>query len=180
MTAAPGARVLAIASSLPLGRVADWAAVVANPGVDPATVNPAAAADIGVPLLHRCAAAMPWEWRQANALSDQERLRVAARHMRMAAISGHFTGRACEQVMRLFEERKPIGPSPWRARPALLSTAQGQGGGEDPGWAFKRSRAAEVIPCLQHFDTVEGCADILYATRLAGAPLNLNPAAAVA
>jgi hypothetical protein len=40
-----------------------------------------------------------------------------------------------------------------------------------------QARAAEVVLCLRNFDTVEGCADLLYASRLAGAPL--NPAAAV-
>ena len=50
---------------------------------------------------------MPWEWRQANAFSEQRRLQIAARHMHMAATAGHLHGAACEKVMRLFEERKP-------------------------------------------------------------------------
>ncbi len=186
--ASPGARVLAVASSLPMGRVADWAgAVGARPvSVDPRAVDPAIAVDGA--LVHRCAVAMPWEWRQANAFTVQDRLKVAARHMHMAALSGHLTGHACEKVMRLFEERKPIDESLWTAVKAERNQAiiafqmaedmRNHGGGADPVRAFMKSRAAEVIQCLQHFDTAEGCADILYATRLAGAPL--NPAAAVA
>lgn len=184
---APGQRVLVIASSLPMGRVMDWAgAVGARPAsVDPRTVDPATGGD-GV-LLHRCAVAMPWEWRQADAFTAQDRLKVAARHMRMAAVSGHLTGRACEAVMRLFEERKPISETLWADVKAERNAAaiefqiaedmRGMGDA-DPARAFMNSRAAEVIQCLQHYDTAEGCADILYATRLAGAPL--NPAAAVA
>jgi hypothetical protein len=38
-------------------------------------------------------------------------------------------------------------------------------------------RAAEVMESLRHYDTVEGCADLLYATRLAGAPLSPDAAA---
>lgn len=72
--AAPGSRVLALAASLPAGRVADWAAVVrARPvSVVPRTVEAApAAAGEG---WHRCAVAMPWEWRQATAFTEEERL----------------------------------------------------------------------------------------------------------
>lgn len=186
----PGSRVLVVASSLPLPRVIDWAATVgAQPvGVDPRVVDPAAARDLGVPMLHRCAAAMPWEWRQANAFTERERLQVASRHMRMAAVNGRLNGRACELVMRLFEERKPIDAGLWadvqseRAKAMvayqLAATMHAQGGGQDPVQAFKTARAAEVIQCLEHFDSVEGCADLLYATRLAGVPL--NPALAVA
>jgi len=54
----------------------------------------------------------------------------------------------------------------------------GQGGAEPPARALATARAAEVVLCLRDFHTAEGCADLLYATRLAGAPL--NPAAAVA
>ncbi|MBS4728284.1 NAD-binding protein [Mycobacterium sp. SM1] len=35
-------------------------------------------------MLHRCQVAMPWEWRQANAFSAQDRLRIAARHALLA------------------------------------------------------------------------------------------------
>ena len=180
-SAAPGARVLAIASSLPMAQVIDWAAAVgARPvSVDPRKVD--AAPDLDGSLLHRCAVAMPWEWRQANAFTEQDRLKVAARHMHMAAISGHLAGNACETVMRLFEERKPIDDKLWeevqKERFAALISYQlndqtrGQGGSE-PARILMTARAAEVVECLRHYDTAEGCADILYATRLAGAPLN--------
>jgi len=187
-SSAPGARVLAVASSLPVGRVMDWAGVVgARPvSVDPRTVDPGAAVVDGS-LLHRCAVAMPWEWRQANAFTERDRLKVASRHMRMASASGHLHGPSCEKVMRLFEERKPISPELWAGVQAerfealtsyqLADQMRGHGGSE-PARLLLTARAAEVVECLQRFDTAEGCADILYAARLAGAPL--NPAAAVA
>ena len=185
--AAPGARVLAIASSLPMAQVIDWAgAVGARPvSVDPKKLGPAA--DLDGHMVHRCAVAMPWEWRQANAFTEQDRLRVAARHMHMAATAGHLSGAACEKVMRLFEERKPIDDALWEAvrnerfialvEYEMANRARGEGGSE-PARALATARAAEVIECLRHYDTAEGCADLLYATRLAGAPL--SPAAAVA
>ena len=150
-------------------------------------VSPATAAEIGAVMLHRCQVAMPWEWRQANAFDTQSRLQVAARHMRMSALAGHLTGRGCETVMRLFESRKPIPDEVWADVAAERSQAlialqmagsmAGQGGA-DPARAFRTARAAEVMACLKYFHTAEGCADLLYAARLAGAPL--NPAAAVA
>jgi hypothetical protein len=49
---------------------------------------------------------------------------------------------------------------------------------EDKGPAQARrlatARAAEVIECLRHYDTAEGCADLLYATRLAGEGLEVH------
>jgi hypothetical protein len=42
---------------------------------------------------------VPWEWRQANAFTEEERLRVAARHMLMAANAGHLTAHGCLRVM---------------------------------------------------------------------------------
>jgi hypothetical protein len=184
--AAPGARVLAIASSLPMDQVMDWAdAVRARAvGVDAKKLGPI---DLAGNMAHRCAVAMPWEWQQANAFTEQDRLQIAARHMHMAATAGHLSGAAaCERVMRLFEERKPIDPALWvdvskERIVALLeyeSAMRMRGsGGSEPARALATARAAEVIECLRHYDTAEGCADLLYATRLAGAPL--SPAAAV-
>ncbi len=187
--ALPGARMLALASSVPLGRVTDWASMVGARAVsvDAAKVEPATSADLGGTLLHRCAVAMPWEWHQANAFTAPERLQVAARHMRMAAVSGHLAGQACEQVMRLFEQHAEIDDDLWARVQAerieamvayqMADQMRGQGGGVDPAQAFRTARAAEVVGCLRDYDTVEGCADLLYASRLAGAPL--NPAVAV-
>ena len=186
--AAPGARVLALASSLPMGHVIDWAgAVSARPvSVNPREVERSTGIDLS--MLHRCAVAMPWEWRQANAFTEQDRLKVAARHMYMAATAGHLGGGACEQVIELFEERKPIDEALWAevAKQRFMALIEyqtamsnaGQGGAEPPARALATARAAEVVLCLRDYDTAEGCADLLYATRLAGAPL--NPAAAVA
>ena len=130
---------------------------------------------------------MPWEWRQANAFTAQQRLQVAARHMHMAATAGHLSGGACEKVMRLFEERKPIDDALWKeVRDAryvavieyeLAVDRLGYGGWE-PARKFATARAAEVMECLRHYYTVDGCADLLYATRLAGAPLSPDAAAA--
>lgn len=184
--ASPGGRVLAVASSLPMDQVIDWAGEV---GARPVSVDPkaiAAAPDAGV--LHRCAVAMPWEWRQANAFSEQERFRVASRHMYMAVSAGLLSGSgACEQVMEQFELRQPIDDALWRDvdRARFMSLIEyemamrsaGQGGAE-PARALAAARAAEVVLCLRNYSTAEGCADLLYASRLAGAPL--NPAAAVA
>lgn len=112
-TAAPGLRVLAFAASVPMARVMDWAAVVgARPvSVDPRTIDPAPAhGDEGQ---HRCAVAMPWEWQQAIAFSEQQRLQVAVRHMLMAASAGHLNAPACERVMDAFERGVPITDSEW-------------------------------------------------------------------
>lgn len=186
---APGSRVLAVGSTAPMQRTMDWAGALGARavGLDARSVAPATALELGGVLLHRCQVAMPWDWRQATAFGTPERLQVAARHMRMAAVSGHLNGRACEQVMRLFEERKPISAELWaevqaeRTRALVdyqIAASMAHQGGASPEQAFRHARAAEVIAALEHFDTVEGCADLLYATRLAGAPL--NPAAAVA
>ena len=63
---------------------------------------------------------------------------------------------------------------------AAQTPAPGAGPGPGPGIprTLATARAAEVVLCLREYHTAEGCADLLYATRLAGAPL--NPAAAVA
>ncbi|MCH9731999.1 MAG: hypothetical protein K0U84_20390 [Actinomycetia bacterium] len=185
--AAPGARVLAIASSLPMDQVIDWAGTVgARPvGVDPRTVVRAASSDGS--LSHRCAVAMPWEWQQANAFSERERERVAGRHMHMAATAGHLAGQhACEQVINLFEERKPISDALWAAvnKERFMALIQyqmavrsaGQGGAESPARLLAMARAAEVVLCLRHCGTAKGCADLLYAARLAGVPLNADAA----
>lgn len=184
--AAPGIRVLAIASSMPMEQMIDWASAVGARPVSVLAEQAASVAAVEGPMVHRCAVAMPWEWRQANAFNDQQRLQVAARHMHMAASAGHLRGAACEKVMRLFEGRKPIEGSLWEdvrterfmalVDYELEMQSQGQGG-SDPARLLGSARAAEVIECLRHYDTAEGCADLLYAARLAGAPL--NPVAAV-
>lgn len=187
--AAPGLRVLAFAASVPMSRVIDWAATVgARPvSVDPRTIDPAPAhGDHGQ---HRCAIAMPWEWQQANAFSERQRLQVATRHMLMAASAGHLNDPACERVIDAFERGEPITDSDWADVRQAMAVAWvnyemarsgvTMGGGATPAeWAFRTARAAEVVYCLRDHRSAEGCADLLYATRLAGAPL--NPAAAVA
>ena len=130
---------------------------------------------------------MPWEWRQANAFSEQDRLKVAARHMHMASTTGHLSSGACEEVIDLFESRKPIDEALWRDvdRQRFMSLIEyemamrsaGHGGAE-PARALASARAAAVVLCLRNYATAEGCADLLNASRFAGAPL--NPAAAVA
>lgn len=188
--AAPGSRVLALASSLPAGRVSDWAGTVgARPvHVDGRTVDGASANGWGQ---HRCAAAMPWEWRQANMFSEQQRLQVAAQQLRLAAEAGHLNDPRALRVIELFERRKPISDSDWAdvkdagakafVEYMAASMSSNAVGGTDPtpvAWAFRTARAAEVVLCARESATAEGCADLLYATRLAGAPL--NPSAAVA
>lgn len=188
-TAAPGLRVLAFAASVPMSRVMDWAAVVgARPvSVDPRTIDPAPAhGDEGQ---HRCAVAMPWEWQQASAFSEQQRRQVAVRHMLMAANAGHLTAPGCERVMDAFERGAPITDSDWAdvhqafavacVNYEMARSSVTTGGGATPlEWAFRTARAAEVVWCLRDFGSAEGCADLLYASRLAGAPL--SPASAVA
>jgi hypothetical protein len=184
--AAPGERVLAIASSMQEALVIDWADEVRAKSVAVVAKKVGPAVDLDAHMLHRCQVAMPWEWRQANAFTEQDRLRIAARHMHMAATAGHLHGAACEKVMRLFEERKPIDDGLWEdvrqerfnalIEYELAAQMSGHGGAE-PARALAAARAAEVIECLRHYNTAEGCADLLYATRLAGAPL--SPDAAV-
>ena len=184
--AAPGARVLAIASSLPIDRVTDWAGEV---GARSVSVNAnTAPKDIELPpTRHRCQVAMPWEWQQAHAFSEAQRHQVAARHMLMAAMEGHLHSRACEKVMDLIDSRKPIDDALWpevqKERFMALIEYQtamknaGQGGAEPPARLLATARAAEVVECMRHHTTAEGCADLLYATRLAGAPLSPGEAA---
>lgn len=187
---APGLRVLVLASTLPIDRVTDFAAAVgARPvSVDPRAIDPMPAPSGGGQ--HRCAVAMPWEWKQAHAFSEQQRAQVAARQMLMAATAGHLTDWACQRVIGAFERGNPITTSDWadvnQARAlavanydmARMGVSTGGRDAASPEWAFRTARAAEVVWCLRDPLTAEGCADLLYATRLAGAPL--NPAAAVA
>lgn len=185
--AAPGSRVLAIASSLPMDQVMDWAAEVsARPvAVDPKSITKPAAVDMA--MAHRCAVAMPWEWNQANRFDESERRRVAARHGYMAMTAGGLTSGPCEEVVELFDAGQPIPESLWhevakaRMKPLteymLQMQSAGQGGAE-PARALAAARAAEVVLCLRHSSTAEGCADLLYATRLAGAPLTQTAAVA--
>jgi len=185
--ASPGSRVLAVASSLPMNQVMDYAAEV---GARPVYVDPKAItkpAPVDMTMAHRCAVAMPWEWQQANRFDERERHRVASRHMYMAVSSGGLTSGAAEEVMDLVELRQPVPEALWRevdkARFMSLIEYQQQmqhagRGGANPARALASARAAEVILNLRHHETAEGCADLLYAARLAGAPL--NPDAAVA
>lgn len=109
--------------------------------------------------------------------------------MLMAASAGHLNAPACERVMDAFERGVPITDSEWAdVRQAfavacvnyeMARSGVTNGGGATPvEWAFRTARAAEVVWCLRDFRSAEGCADLLYASRLAGAPL--NPAVAVA
>jgi hypothetical protein len=185
--AAPGSRVLAVASSLPMGQVIDWAGEV---GARPVSVNSkevARATGIDPSSSHRCAVAMPWEWQQANNFTDQDMLKVAARHSQMAASVTQMSGHATDRVIDLFEARKPIDDTLWSdvAKQRFMTIIEyqtamsnaGAGGADSPARLLAQARAAEVVMCLRNFDTVDGCADLLYSARLAGAPL--NPAAAV-
>lgn len=183
--AAPGSRVLAIASSLPMDQVMDWAAEVsARPvAVDPKSITKPAAVDMA--MAHRCAVAMPWEWNQANRFDESERRRVAARHGYMAMTAGGLTSGPCEEVVELFDAGQPIPESLWhevataRMKPLteyMLQMQSAGHGGADPARALAAARAAEVVLCLRHSTTAEGCADLLYATRLAGAPLSQTAA----
>lgn len=186
--AAPGTRVLAIASSLKYEQMLDYTREVNARAVEVSAEAIPAATDLDGHLVHRCELAMPWEWRQAHAFDEQRRLQMAARHMYMAANTGHLHGAACEKVMRLFEERKPIDEALWAQvrQERFLALVDyetavrnlGHGGAEPPARALATVRAAEVIESLRHYDTAEGFADLLYATRLAGAPLSPGAAAA--
>lgn len=187
--AAPGGRVLAIASSQPMDRVMDWAGEV---GARPVSVNPKTVpTDLELPATrHRCQVGMPWEWQQAHQFSEEKRHQVAARHVLMAAMEGHLHSPACEEVMDRFEARKPIDDALWqevtRERFGALIEYQtamanaGHGGAVDPARALATARAAEVVECLRTHTTAEGCADLLYAARLAGAPLAPSEVAASA
>ncbi|MEW2484283.1 hypothetical protein AB0876_32325 [Mycobacterium sp. NPDC049093] len=187
--ASPGTRVLAIASSQPMDRVMDWAGEV---GARPVSVNPKTVAhDLELPATrHRCQVGMPWEWQQAHAFSEEKRHQVASRHVLMAAVEGHLHSPACEEVMDRFEARKPIDDALWpevtRERFGALIEYQtamanvGHGGATDPARALVTARAAEVVECLRTHLTPEGCADLLYAARLAGAPLTAAEAVATA
>lgn len=189
--AAPGSRVLALAAGLPLDRVADWAALVGARAVsvDPRTIE-AAAAQPGDGQ-HRCAAAMPWEWRQANTFDDRKRRQVAAQYAATAAETGHLSDPACRRVIDAFTRGQGITESDWAdIRQAHAGacvnydiarmTVAAVGGASDPApleRAFRTARAAEVVLCLREANTAEGCADLLYASRLAGAPLSPGAAA---
>jgi hypothetical protein len=184
--AAPGTRVLAIASSIKMADQIGWVEQVGAQPVEVLAKNVGSGMDLGH-TLHRCEVAMPWEWRQANAFDAEQRLQFAARHMHMAVTAGHLNGAACEKVMRLFEERKPIADELWEqvhqerfnalVEYDLAHDRLGFGNAE-LARLLATVRAAEVIESLHHYDTAEGCADLLYATRLAGAPLSAEAAVA--
>lgn len=189
---APGIHVLAIASSIKMANAIDWADELnAQPVEVPAAkfitaeAASAAAATIGH-TLHRCEVAMPWEWQQANASDERERLRLAVKQMHLAFTVSHLNGPACEQVMRLFELRERTSDELWGAvkleRLGVLvdyDTAKSRisYGAPELARLLAKARAAEVVESLRRYNTVEGFADLLYASRLAGAPL--SPADAV-
>jgi hypothetical protein len=79
--AAPGTRVLAIASATP--GVDGWAKELGAQAVQLKAAEVRPVADLGH-THHRCEVGMPWEWRQANTFDAHDRLRIAARHMHMA------------------------------------------------------------------------------------------------
>jgi len=190
--AAPGSRVLVLAAALPIDRVADWAALLgARPvSVDPRTIDPAAAHH--GEGQHRCAAAMPWEWQQANAFDHRQRRQIAAQYAAEAAAAGHLNDPACTRVIDAFRRGQAITESDWADITQAHAVAcvnydmtrmavHAGGAASDPSpleRVFRTARAAEVVLCLRESSTAEGCADLLYASRLAGAPLSPTSAAA--
>lgn len=175
----PGGRMLVLAGSDSADRVSSWASSTGarSVAVEAALVDPQLFAD----GQHRCQAAMPWEWNQAQSLAESERMRIAERHMLMAITAGHLNDPIYEDVSRLFQLQKPISDSIWAGLQQQWNDAivayqleqQNTGlGGADPLRQFITARAAELMLCLQHADTADGCADILYLARLAGIPLN--------
>ncbi|WP_292981269.1 hypothetical protein [Mycobacterium sp.] len=190
-----GTHVLAIASSIKMANQMEWAHEVSAQPVEVLAAKfatfegaSAAAANIGH-THHRCEISMPWEWQQANSFDNQGRLRIAAKYMHLAMSAGGLNGAASEEVLRLFEMRAPISDELWgkvqqERLMALVEydTAKSRISYGAPGLArlLAKARAAEVMESLRHYDTAEGFADLLYATRLAGAPLSPADAAVAA
>lgn len=180
----PGGRMLVLAGSGPAELVSGWAAATgARPVAVEASLADPQQFDGGQ---HRCQAAMPWEWRQAQGLAEPERMRIAERHMLMAITAGHLNGPIYEDLSRLFQLQKPIPDSirdglQQRWNDAILAyqlEQQNAGlGGADPLRQFITARAAELMLCLQYAETADGCADILYLARLAGIPYQSIPGA---
>lgn len=181
----PGLSVLAVASSMPMERTSDWAHSMGAKAVrvDPISVDPI---DVGGAGQHRCAAASEWDWRQANGFDPAGMRQVAERHMLMACNAANMYTPNILAVHQAFQMNQPISDEIWNGVLAEYNNAiieyqmaKAAGvGGMDPERAFMKARAAEVVWCLRDYGSVDGFADLLYATRLAGAPL--NPAAAVA
>lgn len=184
--AAAGTRVLALAAAVPREHLADWASQV---GARPVSLDPrlvAAAAAAPGAGQHRCEAVMPWEWQQANTFHERKRRKVAAQCATAATEAGHLNNPACRRVIDAFTRGQAITESDWAditqahveawvdydlARMA----AHAIGGSTDPSpieWTFRTARAAEVVQCLREANSAAGCADLLYASRLAGAPLS--------
>lgn len=185
--AAPGIRVLALAAAVPRDHLADWAAQV---GARPVSLDPriiAAAAAAPGAGQHRCEAVMPWEWQQANTFHERKRRKVAAQCATAATEAGHLNNPACRRVIDAFTRGQAITESDWADITQVhveawvdydlaRMAAHAVGGSTDPSpieWTtFRTARAAEVVQCLRETSTAAGFADLLYASRLAGAPLN--------
>ena len=143
--------------------------------------------------MHRCQVAMPWEWKQAQmALSEAERQVVAVRLAQTAVRTGHLCDPRSDRVLDLVARRQPVSAADWQDARSAWAAAWVEYSLAAKRVAdhnvtsevrsverlFRTARAAEAIACLRDAATAEGCADVLYAARLAGA--RLDPAWAVA
>lgn len=185
--ASPGSRPLVMASTWPLDRVQDWASQVGARAVsvDPRTIEAGSAGGTGQ---HRVAVAMPWDWQQAQSLSVDERVELAPRLAANAALSGGLSMPGCRQAIDLVEQGAELTASDWadvereyqQASSAYDLSKSGisltGGEAQAPEWTFRTARAAEAVLCLRNASTGEGFADLLYASRLAGAPLGVMTA----
>lgn len=181
--AEPGARTLVVAATAPVGRVQDWAAKLGARAVsvDERTVTPAPAGPGGQ---HRCEAAMPWDWRQANGFRPDQRRNVAVH--RAAAALAPVTLPACTRVVEAIQRGHTLPESAWAEAEAEQATARvaynmAAAAGGAPGAAplahvFRVLAASDAALSLRD-TTTEGLADVLYAARLAGAPLPSDEAA---
>lgn len=181
--AEPGARTLVLAATQPVARVQDWAAKLGAQAVsvDERTVTPAPAGPGGQ---HRCEAAMPWDWQQANVVRPAQRRGVAVH--RAAAALAPVTLPACARVVEAIQRGHALPESAWAEAEAEQATARvaynmAAAAGGAPGAAplahvFRVLAASDAALSLRDTSN-EGLADVLYAARLAGAPLPSDEAA---
>lgn len=184
MDASPGTRPLVMAATWSMDRVQDWASQVGARAVsvDARTVEAGSAGGAGQ---HRTAVASPWDWQQANVLGVDERMGLAPQLAANAAMSGSLSTPACRLAIDLAGQGAELTASDWadverdyqQASSAFDLSKSGisltGGDAQAPEWTFRTARAAEAVLCLRNSSTVEGFADLLYASRLAGAPLGV-------
>ena len=170
-----GGKMLTIASTLPVDRIEQWAGQFgATPvsvnfqSVDPRTFGEG---------VHRAAVANEWDWQYANSLDEQGRNVIRQRHMLMACNATGMYTNAMNTVLDQVQRENEVPADVWKqverdwnmAVSKYQQVAGNSSGGPEAAHAFVQARAVETVMFVRNALTAQGCADLLYSARMAGA-----------